>query len=112
MVLLQRDVSQERKVWLHVVNEMYLKELARLQQEAWRLSRRDDREYERMQLTQVLEACEAYLRNVLLTPEAHGSILTLRWVTLPKDEQILALCRITFRAEDPFVYTLGCQAAA
>ncbi|MCX2741991.1 MarR family transcriptional regulator [Pontibacter anaerobius] len=112
MVLLQRDVGQGRNVWLHVVNGKYLKELARLQQEASRLCQRDTREYSRTQLADVLIACEAYLKKVLLTPEARGSMIGLSWVRLPKDERILALCKITFRAEDPFVYTHGCQAAA
>ncbi|RIJ42667.1 MarR family transcriptional regulator [Pontibacter oryzae] len=112
MVLLLRDVSQGRNVWLNVVNNKYLKELARLQEEARHLCQRDDREYERLQLIQVLIACEAYLRNVLLTPEAHGSMFGLHWVMLPKNERILALCRTKFSAENLFTYTHGCEAAA
>ncbi|AKD04319.1 hypothetical protein POKO110462_13180 [Pontibacter korlensis] len=104
---LHRGVQQQRMVWQHKIGGRYLKQVENLRAQAQRHCQEQGVSYDSLLLSEVLQACEVYLREKALKAPASPTVIGLYWIKFPPDVELAGLLGMAQRV-DFFCDQRGC----
>ncbi|WP_162056151.1 helix-turn-helix domain-containing protein [Pontibacter pamirensis] len=89
---LQRDVSQQRIVWLHSINSKHLKQIDEFSLRAQALCKQHGAQYDNLLLSEVLRASESYLKDAAQTAPVQDTF-GFKWLKFPANPDLVNLCK-------------------